>query len=237
MQPLKTLISAKKKIEEKIGYTFKSEKLFSQIFIHKSYHNENPELEILHNERLEFLGDSVLGLIMAELLFELLPEVDEGILSAHLANLVNAKFCLSYFQKLGVQDYLILGRGESKSTNKGRNTILADAFEALIAGIYLDSNLEVVKIFFHENFKKDVINYIKSPTRNYKADFQDFSQKHYQKLPKYKLTSETGPAHERTFFMEVYIDDKKFGKGSGSSKKEAEQIAAKDALKKLKDKE
>jgi len=233
LQPLKTLIRAKKKIEEKVGYSFKNEKIFSQIFIHKSYYNENPELEVFHNERLEFLGDAVLGLIVAKLLFELLPDVDEGVLSFHLANLVNAKFCLSYIQKLELEEYIVLGKGGSKSTNKGRNTILADAFEALIAGIYLDSNLDDANKFFYDNFKEDVIRYIKDPTRNFKADLQDYSQKYHQTLPQYKLVSETGPAHERTFFMEVYIGSKQFGKGSGDSKKESEQMAAKDALKKL----
>jgi len=235
LQPLKTLISTKKTIEEKIGYSFKNEKLFIQIFTHKSYYNENPELKTFHNERLEFLGDAILGLIVSELLFKLLPDVDEGVLSSHLANLVNAKFCLSYIQKLELQEYLILGKGEAKSINKGRNTILADAFEALIAGIYLDSNLDKAKKFFSENFKEDVIRYIKNPIINYKAELQDYSQKYHQTLPQYKVVSETGPAHERTFFMEVYIKGKLFGKGSGDSKKESEQMAAKDALKKIKE--
>jgi ribonuclease III len=234
LEPLKTLIKSKQKIEKIIGYAFKNDKLFNQIFIHKSYYNENPSLTILHNERLEFLGDAVLGLIMADLLFELLPEVDEGVLSLHLSNLVNAKFCLYYIKKLKLQSYLILGKGESKSTNKGRETILADAFEALIAGIYLDSNLETVRFFFYEHFKLDVENYLKSPTVNYKADLQDYSQKKYQIHPIYHVVEEIGPAHERTFVIEVIVNKQVIGKGKGDSKKQAEQMAAKNAILKLK---
>jgi len=237
LQPLKNLLNKKSEIEAKINYSFKNEKIFSQIFIHKSFYNENLHLSVMHNERLEFLGDAVLGLIVSDLLFELLPDVDEGVLSLHLSNLVNAKFCLTYFQKLKLQEYLILGRGELKIPSRGMQTILADAFEALIAGVYLDSNLSIVKNFFYENFKQDVINYIESPQRNYKAELQDYSQKKYQTHPIYKVVDERGPAHEKIFTVEVYLDARASGLGKGCPKKQAEQMAAKNALGKLKEKQ
>lgn len=222
-----------KDIESKIGYRFKNQKLLHLAFVHRSFVNENKNISE-HNERLEFLGDSVLGLIISEYLYLVLPNNKEGELSYLRSRLVEASSCVTYVQKLNIEQYLSLGKGERINSGKGRNSILADLFEALIGAIYLDAGLEVTKKFLFDHFKEEIESIIKTPLSNWKAILQDYCQKTYQKQPDYIVTSEEGPDHSKVFKISVLIDQEEIGFGFGASKKEAQQDAAKDAIHKLK---
>jgi ribonuclease-3 len=216
-------------IEEKLGYEFADKDLLTQAFIHRSFVNEMKGVQ--HNERLEFLGDSILGLFVAEYLFHRLPGHPEGELSKLRSQLVDAASCASYLQKLGLVESILLGKGERMSHAKG--SIQADVFEALIAALYLDGGHQVVKSFLLCHFEERIESVIGSPPRNYKAELQDYSQKKFQKAPVYKVVEQTGPDHAKVFHVLVTVNDSELGVGVGASKKEAEQRAAFEALSKL----
>jgi ribonuclease-3 len=220
-------------VEEKIDYSFKDKKLLMLAFIHRSFYNENRELVPGHNERLEFLGDSVLGLMVSDYLYRHLPSEAEGELSHLRAHLVEASACVRYLQKLGLESYVLLGRGEKMNAGRGRETILADLFEALIGAIYVDSDLETVAKFFWGHFEKEIKTMLETPSRNWKAELQDYSQKKFQKPPHYVVQKEEGPDHNKIFHVIVMVDGESLGEGSGSTKKQAEQAAAHSALEKL----
>lgn len=219
-------------IEEKIGYVFENKDLLVLALIHRSFVNEHKNQVQAHNERLEFLGDSVLGLITADFLYHRLPTFPEGPLSQFRSRLVDANACAFYLQKLGLQKYIMLGRGESLSDGKAKISILADVFEAIIGAIFIDGGLNVAKSFLLCHFTEDMEAVIGSPSRNYKAELQDFSQKKYQKAPVYKIVQETGPDHAKIFHCIVMVADREVGVGLGESKKQAEQQAAFNALSK-----
>jgi ribonuclease-3 len=220
-------------IEEKIGYCFKDKNLLATAFVHRSFFNENREAIAHHNERLEFLGDSVLGLIVSDYLYAALPDQPEGELSHLRSQIVEASSCADYAQQLGIAEFVLLGRGERMNDGKGRETILADLLEAIIGAIYLDGGLEEARRVFLGHFQEAMLSKLKEPLRNWKAELQDYSQKKHQKPPIYKVVGESGPDHSKIFQIVVIIDDKEVGEGSGSSKKQAEQAAAETALKQL----
>jgi ribonuclease-3 len=220
-------------VEKKIDYSFNDKNLLVLAFIHRSFYNENRELVAGHNERLEFLGDSVLGLMVSDYLYKHLPTEAEGELSHLRAHLVEAASCVRYLQKLGLEPHVLLGKGEQMNAGKGRETILADLFEALIGAVYLDSDLETVTKFFWKHFEKDVKSMLKAPSRNWKAELQDYSQRKFQKPPHYIVQKEEGPDHNKVFYVSATIDGSELGAGSGSTKKQAEQAAAQDALRRL----
>lgn len=220
-------------IEERLGYTFKNKELLLLAFVHRSFFNENREHVSEHNERLEFLGDSVLGLLISDYLYENLPSIDEGQLSYLRSRIVDAASCAQYIQKLNVGEFVLLGRGEKMNDGKGRETILADLFEALVGAIYLDGKMDAAIKFFKNKIEHLLQLLIKEPGRNWKADFQDYSQKKYQRPPTYKVVEESGPDHNKFFVVATLIGDQEFGKGQGSSKKQAEQSAAEDALSRI----
>lgn len=195
--------------------------------------NENKESVKEHNERLEFLGDSVLGLLISEFLYNLAPTLKEGDLSYLRSRLVDASTCFSLLQKLEVEGYLLLGKGEMMNAGKGRETLLADLFEAILGAIYLDGGFEKVKAFFFDHFDQIVYEIIKQPVKNWKALLQDHYQKKMQKQPHYKVLFEEGPHHEKVFCVGVFLEEMELGVGRGFSKKEAEQSAAQEAYKKL----
>lgn len=228
------LVKHYKDLESKLTYTFKDKKLLSLAFTHRSFYNENRQLVDEHNERLEFLGDSVLGLLISDYLYQNLPSRPEGELSQIRAHLVEASTCARLLQKLGLSSYVLLGKGEKLNEGRGRDTILADLFEALIGAIYLDGGLDQARDFFWHHFKEEIEHVLKEPVRNWKAELQDYSQKKYQKPPIYKVEKETGPDHSKIFLVIACLEDKEVGRGTGSSKKEAEQSAAQDALTKIK---
>lgn len=235
MASLESLQKNKKEIEAKIGYEFKSFDLFNLVFIHRSFYNENKSIVSAHNERIEFLGDSVLGLVVAGLLYELLPESPEGELSFLLSNLVNATSCAEYMKKLDLHQYILLGKGEKNNTTRGRKTIIADAFEALIGAIYLDGGLQSTKKFFENHFKESIFEKIEKPSLNFKALLQDYSQKNYQIQPQYNLVEDKGPAHDKIFTVEVIVNNQTIATAEGPTKKIAQQKAAEQALIKLKE--
>ncbi len=233
MNPFEALILKCPEIEKQLGYEFKNKKLLALAFVHRSFFNEKKEIVKEHNERLEFLGDSVLGLIISDYLYGILPDCPEGDLSHLRSHIVEASSCVHYATKLGLADHILLGKGEKMNDGRGRDTILADFFEALIGAIYLDGGLESAAKFFFFHFLEDIEVAIKGPPRNHKAELQDYSQKKHQKPPEYRVSKESGPDHSKMFHIVVLIDGNEVGEGTGSSKKVAEQNAAEDALKKL----
>lgn len=220
-------------VEAKLKVKFHSKALLKLAFIHRSFWNEHQGFISDHNERLEFLGDSVLGLLVADYLFSQHPSLDEGSLSTLRSQLVDAPACANYVQKLEIAPFLLLGKGEQMNQGKGRESILADLFEALIGALYLDQGLDAVRSFFFLHFKEDVEQMVEQPQRNWKAELQDYAQKTYQQAPLYEVMEESGPAHKKRFKISVWIHDEKCGEGEGSSKKEAQVEAAKNALSNL----
>lgn len=220
-------------VEQKLKYSFKDKKLLLTAFIHRSYFNEHRGEISEHNERLEFLGDSILGLMISDYLYRTLPSYAEGQLSHLRSHLVEAGSCAAYIHKLNLSNEILLGKGERMNDGRGRETILADFFEALVGAIYLDGGLEAAKTFFFDHFAEELAIALKQPLRNWKAELQDYSQKRHQRPPSYKVVQESGPDHSKVFIIAALIEEKEIGQGTGSSKKEAEQAAASDALTKL----
>ena len=217
-------------IQAKLQYRFRNPKILEESLTHRSYVNENREDGTSHNERLELLGDAVLGLIVTTHLFETMPGAVEGELSQVRSTLVDAKQCAKYVEKLGIGDALRLGKGEKKNLGRGRESIHADLFEAIIGAIFLDGGYEAAKLFFFSHFAGDLDV---KPDENYKAQFQDFVQKELGEQPSYVVEKESGPDHDKVFCVAVFVGEKKWGSGVGPSKKVAEQEAAKDALRKV----
>ncbi len=233
MDLLQTLRANLSSIEEKIGYVFENKEFLILALTHRSFVNELKTKSIQHNERLEFLGDSVLGLITADYLYHRLPDYPEGQLSQLRSRLVDANSCAQYLKKLGLADAILLGRGERMGEGHAKISIQADVFEALVAAVYLDGGQGIAKSFFLSHFESQIEQVIGSPPRNYKAELQDFSQKKFQRAPVYKVIGEAGPDHAKVFHVLVFIDEKESGIGMGASKKEAEQMAAFDALSRM----
>ncbi len=217
-------------IEEKIKYTFQDKDLLIRAFIHSSFANENPEFSGKHNERLEFLGDAILGMIISDFLYRNFPDQPEGELSFLRSRLVDAASCTCFLEKLKIGEYMLMGNGELMNQGKGRQSIHADLFEALIGAIYLDGGMNNTEAFIFGFFDKDIQEIVKEPSENWKVLLQGYSQKRYQRPPAYRVVREEGPDHGKTFYVTVSLDSKDVGEGSGSSKKEAEQQAAQNAI-------
>lgn len=233
MQTIDQLRKKLPEVEEKLGYTFKNSCLLELALTHRSFLNENREAVSEHNERLEFLGDAILGLIISDFLYLRLPNCPEGELSYLRSRLVEAATCSYYLQKIDLEEALLMGKGESMNQGKGRATLLADLFEALIGAIYLDGGIESARTFFFNQFEADTLEILRRPHRNWKAELQDFCQKKYQTPPCYEVIKEEGPDHAKIFTIAVKHEDQILGEGTGSSKKEAEQSAAQHAIEKL----
>ncbi len=229
MNAILNLISSAPEIESKIDYQFKDRNLLALAFVHCSYVNENRSISH-HNERLEFLGDSVLGMLIAEYLYLHLPSTPEGELSYLRSRLVEASSCVAYVMKLDLGKYILLGKGEKMNDGRGRDTILADLFEAIIGAVYLDGGVEAAKHFLFGHFSAEIAETLKQPLQNWKALLQDYCQKKFQQAPFYKVLEESGPDHVKTFKVAVLLNEQTLGYGEGSSKKEAQQAAAENAL-------
>lgn len=217
--------------EEKIGYTFKNKSLIETAFTHRSYLNENRAVGREHNERLEFLGDAVLELVVTEFLFAKYPEKPEGDLTAYRAALVNTQSISDAATKLGMNEFLLLSRGEARDTGRARMIILANAFEAMIGALYLDAGYEVANKFigtqlFHKT--DDVVE--KRLWQDAKSRLQELSQEKTGITPSYQLLNQSGPDHDRQFVVGAFIGTEKIASGEGRSKQEAEQDAAQKAL-------
>ena len=220
----------KEEIEKKVAYCFTDPTLIECAFTHRSYSNEHPDQNRGHNERLEFLGDAVLDLIVSEYLYLRFPSIDEGELSKLRAQIVSASACAKRSIQLGIEGYLHLGKGEQLNKGKGRESILADLFEALLGAIYLDGGYLATKQVFLSLFSSELELAALKPDRNWKAELQDVAQKHFKDTPIYEIVTEEGPAHKREFVVAVYIHGEQKGLGRGHSKKEAQVEAAKQAL-------
>lgn len=229
MNQIEHLISHASAIEAKIGYRFHDKSLLALAFIHRSFVNENRAIN-QHNERLEFLGDAVLGMLISDYLYTQLPTTPEGDLSYLRSRLVEASSCMMYIQNLSVDSYLLLGKGEKMNDGKGRDSILADLFEAIIGAIYLDGGIEPARQFLFKNFTRQIEYILKTPLSNWKAILQDYCQKTYQQTPVYLVLQESGPDHSKIFQVSVLINQRELGRGTGASKKEAQQAAAADAV-------
>lgn len=229
MNPFEELIKEAAVIEAKIGYSFKNPKLLALAFVHRSFVNENRHVTE-HNERLEFLGDSILGLMVADFLYCRLPHTTEGELSYLRSRLVEASSCIIFVQKLELGKHLLLGKGEKMNDGRGRESILADLFEALIGAIYIDGGIEAAKGFFFHHFMPEIEAILKKPICNWKAVLQDYCQRQHQQTPVYVVENEEGPDHSKIFTVAVMVNDKKLGTGQGPSKKAAQQSAAENAL-------
>jgi len=219
-------------LEKHLGLQFKNKKLLMQAFVHRSYLNENPQPDLEQNERLEFLGDAVLELVITEHLYNEYPQKPEGELTNWRAALVNAKMLAVVAEELGFNNFLLLSRGEAKELGKARAYILANTFEAFVGALYLDLGYEAANIFIQKNlFKRlpDII--VKKLYKDAKSEFQEEAQEKVGVTPLYKVMKEWGPDHKKKFQVGVFLNQELIAEGEGSSKQEAEEEAAKAALK------
>lgn len=215
--------------ELNIGFVFQNQSLLKTALCHSSYSNENRGQA--HNERLEFLGDAVLELCASEYLYRYYPRMSEGEMSRHRAQMVCETALAACARRLNLGDALYLGKGEEKSGGRNRDSLLADAMEALIGAIFLDGGLDRARHFVQNN----VLNIMDhNPlTFDAKTELQEILQQQGSVSLRYRILEESGPVHEKSFRVEVLLEENPIGAGTGSSKKQAEQAAAADALVKL----
>ncbi len=219
--------------EAKAGVKFADGKLLKQAFTHRSYINENRDSGLAHNERLEFLGDAVLELVITDYLYSKLADSDEGELTSLRSALVNADTCAKVAQTLNVNDFLLLSKGESKDTGRARLYILANTLEAIIGAIYLDQNYEAAKAFILTHIAPLADEILASGAWiDAKSLFQEKAQEHFGHTPAYKTVKEAGPDHDKRFTVAVSVQNTVYGEGEGKSKQDAEQAAAREALEK-----
>lgn len=227
-----------KAIEEftsKLPFSFKDPSLLEMAFIHRSYLNEKGGKGLECNERLEFLGDSVLSTVISHILVKKFPAIEEGELTRLRARLINRRALALISKDLGLGGLLLLGKGERRSGGMENPAILADTFEALIAAVYLDRGFKTTYSFVEELFSPIIETYASKPGHfDYKPQLQELTQRLHKKTPAYRVVKEEGPAHKRVFYVEAIVAGKVMGKGRAMKKKDAEQLAACEALEKLK---
>jgi ribonuclease-3 len=217
--------------EQLIKITFKDKSLLKQAFVHRSYINEHRELTVGHNERLEFLGDAVLELVVTDFLYHKYPDKPEGDLTAYRAALVNAITLSEQASILAMNDYLLLSKGEAKDKGRARQYILANTYESVVGAIYLDQGYTVAKQFIETTvLVNDEKIVSQSLAQDYKSSFQKKAQEAFSVTPLYKVLSESGPDHNKRFVVGLYIGDEAIAEGQGHSKQEAEQEAARSGL-------
>ncbi|MEF8847056.1 MAG: ribonuclease III [Candidatus Paceibacterota bacterium] len=220
------------KLEDKLDLEFDDQDLLIKAFIHRSYLNEHPDFELDDNERLEFLGDAVLELVVTNYLFDSYPEKPEGDLTNWRAALVNADHLSKVARDVGLNDFLLLSEGESKQKGKARDYILADVVEALLGAIYLDQGFDECEKFIKEYIIKNLPEIIeKGLYKDSKSLFQEKAQEQVSITPTYQVLDEWGPDHDKHFEVGVFLGDEKIAEGKGSSKLEAEEEAAEEGLK------
>lgn len=221
-----------KTLEEKLGYTFRNRALLENALTHSSYANENRSKGLQSNERLEFLGDSVLGMVVADFLFRTNPDLPEGELTRIRANLVCEGSLVVVARELDLGKYLLLGHGEDAGGGRERPSILADAVEAVLAAVYLDGGITHARTII-QKYILDRAAQEKSANHDFKTALQEFVQRESGQVLTYHLVGESGPDHAKVFQVEVRLNGAAIGRGDGRSKKEAEQSAAKAGLEKL----
>ncbi|MFO0718834.1 MAG: ribonuclease III [Candidatus Paceibacterota bacterium] len=221
------------KFEEKAGVKFNDKNLLKQAFVHRSYINENKESGLEHNERLEFLGDAVLELVITDYLYKQYPDKNEGQMTSYRSALVNATTCAEVATALDINDFLLLSKGEMKDTGRARQYILANTLEAIIGAIYLDQGYEIAKEFIYKNISPLIDGIIlKGSWIDSKSLFQEKAQEMESVTPAYKTIKETGPDHDKRFMVGVYLGKELVASGEGESKQDAEQEAARKGLEK-----
>lgn len=220
-------------LEHRINYYFNDKNLLKNALIHRSFGNEHKHYKNINNEKLELLGDAVLGLVVAEYLYQKYPEEKEGVLAKIKSMAVSEPVLASISRKLCIGEYLLLSKGEMVTGGRDRNSILGDVFEAILGAIYLDSGFFAAKeyVLFH---LKDMIDHIDDfeEILDFKTILQEYCQKKYRDIPKYTLVGEEGPDHRKLFEMQVQIQNN-IAKAKGTNKKVAEQMAAKQLCKEL----
>lgn len=218
-----------RELEEVIGYRFENPGYLREALQHSSYANEARH-GVKSNERLEFLGDSVLSIVVSEYLYTHYTHLPEGDLTKYRSILVCEKSLCGFARAIGLGHWLLLGRGEENTGGRDRDSILADAFEALIAAIYLDGGMEKARAFILSHVEPQMASASFSHNRDYKTALQEVIQRNREEKVTYELVDEHGPDHDKSFTVEVHLNSNVIGRGTGKSKKEAEQRAAKEAL-------
>ena len=219
------------KLQKRLGVTFKDGTLLAQALVHRSYIHENPDFELADNERLEFLGDSLLGLVIAEKVYEDFPELAEGGMTKLRAALVRKETLARLAESLGLGDYLYIGRGEESSGGRAKQSILVGAFEAVIAAILIDQGFDVCRDFVRRIFAEEVGRAVEERLgEDYKSQLQEVVQAKHKLAPAYRVVGVRGPDHDRDFTVEVSVDGDVIGSGRGKSKRQAEMAAAQAAL-------
>lgn len=218
-------------LQERIGHQFTRRELLMRALTHKSYSHEAKTEKVHDNETFEFLGDSVLGFVVGDILFHQFPTLDEGALSKMKAYLVSATSLAAKARRYGMGDVLFLGVGEEKSGGRKKDSLLANLFEAMIAAVYLDGGIDRARAMLERSFAEDLqaIDEQDLLFQDYKTALQELAQGRGLQLPDYHVTGEVGPDHDKTFIVEVKVGSLT-ARGEGSSKKEAQQKAAKEAL-------
>jgi ribonuclease-3 len=216
-----------------VGYRFRNPQLLLEALIHSSHVNEVLDAELPDNERLEFLGDAVLEFIVTEYLYAKYPGEKEGRLTVMRSAIVDRRRCAQLGTALGMEQYILLGRGEQLDRQSMRKSILANAYEALIGAIYLDGGIDAARRFTIDVIERHCPDIELEITGNYKAELQIFAQRNYQRIPHYSLLRSYGPDHQKVFDVAVSISGVVYGSGSGPSKKAAQQTAARAALVRL----
>ncbi|MDQ5911932.1 MAG: ribonuclease [Patescibacteria group bacterium] len=218
--------------ETSIGIEFKNKELLKQAFIHRSYLNENRSIKLEHNERLEFLGDAVLELVITDYLYKKYPEKDEGELTAYRSSLVNSVTLAGSAEKIGMNSFLLLSKGESKDTGRARQVILANTFESLVGALYIDQGYDMAAKFIADQLFGLIDGIVENRSFiDAKSRFQEEAQEKVGATPLYKLLKESGPDHNKVFTVGVFLREEMIVMGEGKSKQEAEQDAAEKALK------
>ena len=221
-------------LEERLGYRFHDRNLLCAAMIHSSYANEHRGSGLSSNERLEFLGDAVLGLVTGEYLFRTHPDAPEGDLTRMRAALVCEESLHEVAQSLGLGEYLKLGRGEESGGGRSRPSILADATESVFAAVYLDGGMEAARALIHRVLlERGREQAVESRRRDYKTALQEVVQRKANQVLRYEMIGASGPDHDKVFTCAVTLNDAVIGQGSGRSKKEAEQSAARAALERM----
>ena len=221
-----------KDLETAIGYRFRNIQLLQNALTHSSYANERWHNSLLSNERLEFLGDSVLGMLVAEYLYKTFPDRPEGELTRMRADMVCEKTLAAAANRIGLGSHLMLGHGEEQGGGRSRESILADAVESVIAACFLDGGLEAALKFVRQFILVEV-PVTRMHNADYKTTLQELVQQKKHQVLSYALVGESGPDHDKEFFVEVSLNGTVVGKGAGSSKKRAEQMAARVAIESL----
>lgn len=229
-------ISEPSDLEEQLGYRFRDRQLLGEALTHKSFQHEYTGGQSAHNERLEFLGDSVLGLVIAEALYQEDNHLDEADMSKMKSYLVNKSVLHQIAAGLLLGNYVRLGRGEESTGGRQKHSILADTLEALFGAVFLDSGYESAKKLILQLYSKKISDVIqKKEGYDFKSELQECIQAAFGTLPEYRIVKQEGEEHRKVFTSEVYIKGVMFGTGKGKSKKEAQMLAAKEALEKMPD--